>query len=39
MFNKDIEEIKESHTIMNNAIAEIKSTLESNCSRITTIVE
>ena len=26
--NKDLEEIKKSHSIMNNAIAEIKSTLE-----------
>ena len=28
MFNKDLEEIKESQSIMNNAITEIKSTLE-----------
>ena len=27
-FNKDLEEIKTSHSIMNNAINEIKSTLE-----------
>ena len=27
-FNKDLEEIKESQSIMNNAITEIKSTLE-----------
>ena len=33
MFNKDPEEIKES--IMNNAISEIKNTLEGNNSRIT----
>ena len=32
MFNKDPEEIKES--IMNNAISEIKNTLEGNNSRI-----
>ena len=34
-FNKDIEEIKKSQSIMNNAIAEIKSTLEGTNSRIT----
>ena len=28
MFNKDLEEIKKSQSIMNNAITEIKSTLE-----------
>ena len=28
MFNKDLEEIKKSQSIMNNAIAELKSTLE-----------
>jgi len=28
MFNKDVEEIKKSQSIMNNAIKEIKSTLE-----------
>ena len=28
MFNKDLEEIKASQSIMNNAITEIKSTLE-----------
>ena len=28
MFNKDLEEIKETQSIMNNAITEIKSTLE-----------
>ena len=35
MFNKDIEEIKKSQSIMNNAITGIKSTLEGNNSRIT----
>ena len=35
MFNKDLEEIKKSQSIMNNAIAEIKSTLERTNSRIT----
>ena len=35
MFNKDIEEIKKSQYIMNNAITEIKSTLEGTNSRIT----
>ena len=34
-FNKDLEEIKKSRSIMNNAITEIKSTLEGNNSRIT----
>ena len=34
-FNKDLEEIKESQSIMNNAINEIKNTLEGNNSRIT----
>ena len=34
MFNKDIEEIKMSQSIMNNAITEIKSTLEGT-NRIT----
>ena len=33
-FNKDLEEIKKSRSIMNNAITEIKSTLEGNNSRI-----
>ena len=28
MFNKDLEEIKESQSIMNNAITEVKNTLE-----------
>ena len=32
-FNKDIEEIKESQYIMNNAINEIKKTLEATNSR------
>ena len=35
MFNKDLEEIKESQYIMNNAINEIKNTLEGTMSRIT----
>ena len=35
MFNKDLEEIKNSQLIMNNAITEIKSTLEGTNSRIT----
>ena len=35
MFNKDLEEIKRSQSIMNNAIKEIKSTLEGTNSRIT----
>ena len=34
MFNKDIEETKKSQSIMNNAISEIKSTLEGTNSRI-----
>ena len=34
-FNKDLEEIKNSQLIMNNAITEIKSTLEGTNSRIT----
>ena len=34
-FNKDLEEIKMSQYIMNNAINEIKSTLEGTNSRIT----
>ena len=34
MLNKDLEEIKKSQSIMNNAITEIKSTLEGN-NRIT----
>ena len=35
MFNKDLEEIKKSHLIMNNAINEIKNTLEGTNGRIT----
>ena len=35
MFIKDLEEIKKSQSIMNNAITEIKSTLEGTNSRIT----
>ena len=35
MFNKYLEEIKKSQSIMNNAITEIKSTLEGTNSRIT----
>ena len=35
MFNKELEEIKRSQSIMNNAINEIKSTLEGTNSRIT----
>ena len=35
MSNKDLEEIKKSQSIMNNAITEIKSTLEGTNSRIT----
>ena len=34
MFNKDIEKIKKSQSIMNNAITEIKSTLQGTNSRI-----
>ena len=34
MFNKDPEEIKESQLIMDNAISEIKNTLEGTNSRI-----
>ena len=33
-FNKDLEEIKKSQYIMNNAINEIKNTLEATNSRI-----
>ena len=33
-FNKDLEEIKKSQYIMNNAITEIKNTLEGTNSRI-----
>ena len=35
MFKKDLEEIKNSQSIMNNAITEIKSILEGPSSRIT----
>ena len=35
MFNMDLEEIKKSQYIMNNAINEIKNTLEGTNSRIT----
>ena len=35
MFNTDIEEIKMSPSIMNNAIIEIKNTLEGTNSRLT----
>ena len=35
MFKKDLEEIKKSQSIMNNAINEIKNTLGGNNSRIT----
>ena len=35
MFNKDLEEIKNSQSIMNNAVTEIKSTLEGTNSRKT----
>ena len=34
-FSKDLEEIKKSQSIMNNAITEIKRTLEGTNSRIT----
>ena len=34
-FNKDLEEIQKSRSIMNNAITEIKSTLEGTNSRLT----
>ena len=34
MFNKDLEEIKKSQSIMNNAITEFKSTLEGTNNRI-----
>ena len=35
MFNKDLEEIKKSQSIMNNTITEFKSALEGTNSRIT----
>ena len=34
IFNKDLEEIKKSQSIMNNARTEIKNTLEGTNSRI-----
>ena len=34
MFNKDLDEMKKNQTIMNNAIIEMKSTLEGTNSRI-----
>ena len=34
-FNKDLEEIKKSQSIMNNTITETKSTLEGTNSKIT----
>ena len=34
-FNKDLEEMKDSQSVMNNAVTEIKSTLEGTNSRIT----
>ena len=34
-FNKDLEEMKKSQFIMNNAISEIRNTLEATNSRIT----
>ena len=35
MFNKDLEEIKNSQLVINNAITETKNILEGNNSRIT----
>ena len=35
MFNKDLEEIKKSQSIMNNAINKIKRTLKGTNNRIT----
>ena len=35
MFNKDLEEIKRSQSIKNNAITDIKTTLEGTNNRIT----
>ena len=35
MFNKDLEEIKKSQCIMNNAINEIKNTVKGTNSKIT----
>ena len=37
MFNKDLDEIKKSKSIMNNVINEIKSTMEGTNSRITEV--
>ena len=37
MFNKDLEEIKKSQSIMNNAITEIKSILEGIIRKITEV--
>ena len=39
MFNKDLEEIKKSQSVMKNAITEIKSTLEGTNRRITEVEE
>ena len=39
MLKKDVEEIKKSHLILNNAITEIKNNLEGNRSRTTEIEE
>ena len=35
MFNKDLEELKDKQTVMNNMITEMKNTLERISSRIT----
>ena len=35
MFNKDLEEIKTSQSVMINALSEIKNTLEGTNSRVT----
>ena len=35
MFNKDLEEIKKSQSVMKNAVTEIKSILEGTNNRIT----
>ena len=35
MFNKDLEELKNKQTVMNNTITEMKNTLEGINSRIT----
>ena len=39
MFNKDLEEIKKSQSIINNAITEMKSALKGTNSRVTEIEE